>query len=210
MSQGWAVRQLPAKYRFSTLCVLTDRPLTEIGYDGPVDVLGVSWGGALAQRFARRYPKRCRRLVLAATSPGVIMFPASLSVLLKMLGPLRFRDPAFLQKVGAENMVARTDATPSCSRSTATTYDPQKGVATSISFLHCGDGAACCGCDACHSPRSSYMGTTIQSSPLINAKIIAACIRCSPFLSLMRAFVSCNANRQSSWSSSALPPAPTV
>ena len=28
-------------YRFSTLCVLTDRLLTEIGYDGPVDVLGV-------------------------------------------------------------------------------------------------------------------------------------------------------------------------
>ncbi|SAK61724.1 Poly(3-hydroxyalkanoate) depolymerase [Caballeronia hypogeia] len=152
-------------YRFSTLCVLTDRLLTEIGYNGPVDVLGVSWGGALAQQFARRYPKRCRRLVLAATTPGVIMFPARLSVLLKMLGPRRYRDPPSFRKSVPKYMVARTDATLSCSRSTATTCERPMGAATSISFLHCGDGAACCGCDACHSPRSSYMGTTIQSSP---------------------------------------------
>jgi len=30
---------------------------------------------ALAQQFARQYPHRCRRLVLAATSPGAIMIP---------------------------------------------------------------------------------------------------------------------------------------
>ena len=30
-------------------------------------------GGALAQQFARRNPSRCRRLVLAATTPSVIM-----------------------------------------------------------------------------------------------------------------------------------------
>ena len=58
-------------YRFSTLSVLTDRLLSRLGYDGPVDVLGVSWGGALAQQFAHLYPGRCRRLILAATSPGV-------------------------------------------------------------------------------------------------------------------------------------------
>jgi poly(3-hydroxyalkanoate) depolymerase len=77
------------------LSVLTDKLLSKLGYDGPVDVLGVSWGGALAQQFARRYPARCRRLVLAATTPGVIMVPARLSVLFKMIGPRRYRDPAF-------------------------------------------------------------------------------------------------------------------
>ncbi len=41
-----------------------------------VDVLGFSWGGFLAQEFALRFSGRCRRLVLAATSPGALMVPA--------------------------------------------------------------------------------------------------------------------------------------
>ncbi|MFM0199505.1 poly(3-hydroxyalkanoate) depolymerase [Paraburkholderia fungorum] len=89
-------------YRFSTLSVLSDRLLSRLGHDGPVDVLGVSWGGALAQQFAHLYPGRCRRLILAATSPGVIMVPARLSVLSKLIGPRRYTDPAYLLKVGAE------------------------------------------------------------------------------------------------------------
>jgi pimeloyl-ACP methyl ester carboxylesterase len=47
-------------YRFSTLAVLSDKLLTRLGYTGPVDVLGVSWGGALAQQFAHLYPQRWR------------------------------------------------------------------------------------------------------------------------------------------------------
>ena len=43
--------------------------LDHLGHDG-ADVLGVSWGGAIAQQFALRHPARCRRLVLAATAPG--------------------------------------------------------------------------------------------------------------------------------------------
>ncbi|EJN34298.1 alpha/beta fold hydrolase [Pseudomonas sp. GM80] len=38
-----------------------------------VDVFGVSWGGALAQEFALRYPRMVRRLILAATSSGPAM-----------------------------------------------------------------------------------------------------------------------------------------
>jgi poly(3-hydroxyalkanoate) depolymerase len=89
-------------YRFSTLAVLSDKLLTRLGFTGPVDVLGVSWGGALAQQFAHLYPRRCRRLVLAATSPGVIMVPARLSVLAKLIGPRRYTDPAYLKQIGAE------------------------------------------------------------------------------------------------------------
>jgi poly(3-hydroxyalkanoate) depolymerase len=91
-----------APYRFSTLSVLADKLLSRLGYEGPVDVLGVSWGGALAQQFAHLYPVRCRRLILAATSPGVVMVPARLSVLSKLIGPRRYTDPAYLEKIGAE------------------------------------------------------------------------------------------------------------
>ena len=78
-------------YRFATLAVMTDKLLGKLGYEGPVDILGVSWGGALAQQFAYMYPYRCRRLVLAATSPGVIMVPGRLSVLSKLVGARRYR-----------------------------------------------------------------------------------------------------------------------
>lgn len=92
--------QLP--YRFATLAKLTDKLLTRLGFDGPVDVLGVSWGGALAQQFAKMYPVRCRRLVLAATSPGVIMVPSRLSVFAKLLGPRRYTDPGYLEQIGGD------------------------------------------------------------------------------------------------------------
>jgi pimeloyl-ACP methyl ester carboxylesterase len=51
--------------------------LLQLGID-QVDVFGVSWGGALAQEFALRYPSMVRRLILAATSPGplLLMKPA--------------------------------------------------------------------------------------------------------------------------------------
>lgn len=46
--------------------------LQQLGID-QVDVFGVSWGGALAQEFALRYPSKVRRLILAATSPGPVL-----------------------------------------------------------------------------------------------------------------------------------------
>ncbi|MFW9103553.1 alpha/beta fold hydrolase [Pseudomonas sp. P4795] len=46
--------------------------LKQLGID-QIDVFGVSWGGALAQEFALRYPRRVRRLILAATSAGPAM-----------------------------------------------------------------------------------------------------------------------------------------
>ena len=46
--------------------------LQQLGIE-QVDVFGVSWGGALAQELALRYPSRVRRLILAATSPGPVL-----------------------------------------------------------------------------------------------------------------------------------------
>ena len=40
-----------------------------------VDVLGISWGGMLAQELARCDAARVRRLVLVATPPAAPRFP---------------------------------------------------------------------------------------------------------------------------------------
>src|SRR5215468_10054130 len=88
-------------YRPSTLARLSARLLDQLGHV-QVDVLGVSWGGALAQQFAFQQGERCRRLVLAATSPGHLMVPGRLSVLLKMATPRRYKDPDYMQRIAGD------------------------------------------------------------------------------------------------------------
>ncbi|MEM8770681.1 MAG: alpha/beta fold hydrolase [Pseudomonadota bacterium] len=67
------------------------------GYD-MVDVMGVSWGGAMAQAFAIQYRRRVNRLVLAATSPGSVMVPGEIASISKMAHPMRYTDQDFLIK----------------------------------------------------------------------------------------------------------------
>ena len=87
--------------RFSGLARLANKLLDRLGYQ-KVDVIGVSWGGALAQQFARQYPERCRRLILAATSPGAIMVPGRPSALSKMVTPRRYLSPSYMQKAAGD------------------------------------------------------------------------------------------------------------
>ena len=89
-------------YRFPGLARLAHKLLGELGYNGAIDALGVSWGGALAQTFAFEFPTHCRKLVLASTSPGALMVPGSLSVLAKLVSPRRYVDPDFLHAFGGE------------------------------------------------------------------------------------------------------------
>ncbi|MCF8470795.1 MAG: alpha/beta fold hydrolase, partial [Parvibaculum sp.] len=71
--------------------------LDELGY-GEVDVMGVSWGGAMAQQFAFQYGKRVHRLILAATSAGMLMVPGKPGALMKLAHPRRYMDPDYLLK----------------------------------------------------------------------------------------------------------------
>ena len=88
-------------YRPSTLARLAAALVAELGY-AEIDVVGVSWGGGIAQQFAHQYPKLCRRLVLAATAPGVTMVPGGPSVLWKMLTPRRYTDKKYMNRVAAD------------------------------------------------------------------------------------------------------------
>jgi len=82
-------------YRMWSIAKSAGRIMDEMGYT-TLDVYGVSWGGGLAQQFAFQYGKRVRCLVLAATAPGVTMFPGRISALSKMIQPKRYSDPAYL------------------------------------------------------------------------------------------------------------------
>jgi poly(3-hydroxyalkanoate) depolymerase len=102
---------LPSRpYRFTGLCAQIGHMLTELGY-GTVDVLGISWGGGVAQHFAAVQQARCRRLVLVSTATGALMVPARPSVLATMITPRRYTDRAYLEQNAARlyGGSARTD-----------------------------------------------------------------------------------------------------
>jgi poly(3-hydroxyalkanoate) depolymerase len=61
------------------------------------DVLGVSFGGAVAQELALGNPHRVRRLVLASTSCGLGGVPGNPLALSLLATPLRYYSPAFLR-----------------------------------------------------------------------------------------------------------------
>jgi poly(3-hydroxyalkanoate) depolymerase len=89
-------------YNLVTFSPVVAGVLTRLGFTGEVDVLGLSWGGGLAQHFALQYRTRVRRLVLAATATGTLMVPARPNVLAKMLTPRRHRDPGYARSIAGE------------------------------------------------------------------------------------------------------------
>ncbi len=88
-------------YRFSAHARLVTNMLDQVGYQ-QVDVLGIPWGGALAQQFAFQYPTRCRRLILVSTGTGALMVPGRPRVLAKMASPRRYQDPAHMAQIAGE------------------------------------------------------------------------------------------------------------
>lgn len=164
-------------YRFSTLSVLADKLLTRLGHDGEVDVLGVSWGGALAQQFARLYPRRCRRLVLAATSPGVLMVPGKLSVLSKMIGPRRYTDPAYLQEVGADLYGGAYRRDPSLLKAHSRHIQPPRGRGYLYQLLAASGWTSLPWLGSLRQPTLVMHGSDDPIVPLTNARILAARIR---------------------------------
>lgn len=84
-------------YRPWMMAILTAQLLDQLGYD-KVDVMGVSWGGGMAQQFAFQNTSRVGKVILAATSAGMLMVPGNLKSLSKMADPKRYVDPSFMLK----------------------------------------------------------------------------------------------------------------
>ena len=89
-------------YLLATFTPVVAGALDKLGFEQPVDVLGLSWGGGVAQHFSVQHRRRVRRLVLVGTGTGTLMVPADPRVLARMLTPRRHRDPAYARSIAGE------------------------------------------------------------------------------------------------------------
>lgn len=105
-------------YRFWMHAWLVAEMLDQLGYR-QVDVLGVSWGGALAQQFAFQYPRRCRRLILVSTGTGALMVPGRPSALAQLATPRRFQDPSHMERIAGETFGGKVRTNPEYARAFA-------------------------------------------------------------------------------------------
>jgi poly(3-hydroxyalkanoate) depolymerase len=91
----------PLPYPIAALSSWVTALMTKLGHR-QFDVLGLSWGGGLAQQLAVQSRRRVRRVVLVATGTGALMVPAHPRVLAKMMTPRRHRDPEYAASIAAE------------------------------------------------------------------------------------------------------------
>jgi len=84
--------------RMSGLASIVAGLLDELGLS-QVDVLGVSFGGGVAQQLAHQAPDRVRRLVLCATSPGMVSLPGSPRALVALATPRRYVDREYYHRI---------------------------------------------------------------------------------------------------------------
>lgn len=84
-------------YNPFTISWTANKLLDQLGV-GAVDVMGISWGGGIAQHFAMQHPNRTHRLVLIATSAGMLMVPGNPAALTKMANPRRYIDADYMLK----------------------------------------------------------------------------------------------------------------
>jgi poly(3-hydroxyalkanoate) depolymerase len=91
----------PRPRRMPGLARTFELMLDALEYD-QVDVLGVSFGGILAQQLAHQAPSRVRRLILAATGAGVAGLggvPGSPRAMLTLATPQRYKSPDYYRRV---------------------------------------------------------------------------------------------------------------
>lgn len=161
-------------YRFSTLALMADKLMRRLGYDQEVDVLGISWGGGLAQEFAYLHPRRCRRLILAATSPGAIMVPGKLTVISQLVSPRRYSDPEYLQTIGGHIYGGEYRRNPSLLREHARHLNSQRSHGYFYQLLAGWGWTSVLWLGLLRQPTLVMHGNDDPLVPLTNAKILAA------------------------------------
>ena len=166
--------QLP--YRLPWLARFATRVLSALGYGGPVDVAGVSWGGVIAQEFAHRYPARVRHLLLAATSAGSFALPGDLGVLAKLANPRRYADKDFMLKIGGDLYGGRLRRDPELLREYARYLKPPNGPGYLYQLLAAAGWTSVLWLRTLKMPTLVMMGTDDPIMPVVNGRLLAALI----------------------------------
>jgi len=80
------------------LAAIVAELITALGHR-QIDVLGLSWGGALAQELACRHPERIGKLILVATMHGWTSVPGRPAAVSILLSPTRYYSRRYLYHV---------------------------------------------------------------------------------------------------------------
>jgi len=163
-------------YRLWHLARLANKVLTRLEITSQVDVAGVSWGGALAQEFAHRYPRRARRLVLAATTAGAVAIPGRWSVLSKMIVPRRYSDPAYLRTIAGDLYGGKFREDPKLLERYGTLIRPPKGVGYFYQLLAVSGWTSVPWLWRLRQQTLVMMGTDDPIVPLVNGRLLAKLI----------------------------------
>lgn len=167
-------RWLP--YRPWHMVRLAGRLLDHLGI-GEVDVLGVSWGGTLAQQFALQNPRRCRRLVLAATAQGAWMVPGRLKVLRHFISPRRHNDVAHRERIAGDIYGGRARTDPQLMKSLHDTIKPTSRYAYLLQQLAVAGWCSVPWLPLLRQPTLIMAGNDDPVIPLINARLMHKLIR---------------------------------
>ncbi|HMB73336.1 MAG TPA: alpha/beta hydrolase [Gammaproteobacteria bacterium] len=93
--------------QISRLADLVAAVLTDRGVEW-ADVIGYSYGGAIAQQFAHDFPARVRRLVLAATTCGIGGTPGSPRAMTVLATPVRYYSKTYFNRTAEQAFGGRT------------------------------------------------------------------------------------------------------
>ena len=91
----------PSSWTYSQHARLAVALLDHLGVER-ANILGLSWGGGLAQQFCLNHAERTNRLVLAASVIGAVMAPGRLRTYALMKGTRRFTDQAHFESIAGE------------------------------------------------------------------------------------------------------------
>jgi poly(3-hydroxyalkanoate) depolymerase len=163
-------------YRFNDIARLALRVLAELRIEGPVDVAGVSWGGALAQQFAYQYPERTRKLILCATSAGSLSLPGKFSALIKLANPRRYIDANYMRKIGGSLYGGVFRRRPELLAQHAAGMKKPKGPGYFYQMFAGFGWTSAAWAYTLKCPTLVMMGTDDPIMPVINGKILASII----------------------------------
>ena len=145
--------------------------LDKLGYQ-QVDVLGVSWGGALAQQFAFQYPVRCRRLILVSTGTGALMVPGRPSALAKIATSRRYQDPIYMEQIAGEIYGGKVSTQPELAHEFAQTTHFGSGLGYFYQMLGAVGWTSIFWLRKLRQPTLILHGDDDPLVPLVNAKIM--------------------------------------